>query len=66
MVRKTRQTCVCGHDLGPHEHYRGGSECSLCPPPVCPRFRPSGGLAQTLRRLVTGSTAARGAGDQVR
>ncbi|MEV4704245.1 hypothetical protein [Actinoplanes sp. NPDC049316] len=34
-----KAVCVCGHDRGAHEHYRGGTECALCGPEVCPRFR---------------------------
>lgn len=33
--------CVCGHDHAAHQHYRSGSECSLC---ECPRWRPNRGL----------------------
>ena len=38
-------TCKCGDLRRAHEHYRPGSDCSLCP---CPRFR---------RRIVTGLSA---------
>lgn len=31
--------CRCGHTNSAHEHYRPGSECALCGPEVCPRFR---------------------------
>lgn len=34
--------CRCGHAYVAHEHYRSGSECSLCS--ECPRFRPAHGL----------------------
>jgi hypothetical protein len=30
--------CRCGHDHDAHAHYRGGTECALCPPGHCPRF----------------------------
>ena len=59
MVHNTGQTCVCGHGREPHEHYRRGSDCSLCPPLACRRFRPASGLAQTLRRLLAGTTSGR-------
>jgi hypothetical protein len=29
-------TCRCGHDKSAHEHYRKGTECSVC---ECARFR---------------------------
>jgi hypothetical protein len=30
-------TCECGHLGEAHEHYRPGTDCSLC---TCERFRP--------------------------
>jgi hypothetical protein len=33
------QLCVCGHPKIAHEHYRPGTDCSLCPPGLCDRFR---------------------------
>lgn len=33
-------TCVCGHPRAAHEHYRRGTDCTLCGPQACPRFRP--------------------------
>jgi hypothetical protein len=32
--------CVCGHSLEAHAHYRRGSECAVCGPEVCRRYRP--------------------------
>jgi hypothetical protein len=32
--------CVCGHPRSAHEHYRRGTDCSLCPAGGCSRFRP--------------------------
>lgn len=29
--------CACGHPWDAHEHYREGTECSLCK--TCPGFR---------------------------
>jgi hypothetical protein len=43
-----RALCRCGHDRDAHAHYRGGTECVLCPPGECPRFR--SGLLPRLRR----------------
>jgi hypothetical protein len=31
--------CRCGHPRAAHEHYRKGTECALCGPAVCPRYR---------------------------
>jgi hypothetical protein len=30
--------CTCGHGHDAHEHYRRGSDCSLCPAGVCATF----------------------------
>lgn len=32
--------CVCGHPRTAHRHYRRGSDCAVCGPEVCPRYRP--------------------------
>lgn len=32
--------CRCGHDEAAHEHYRRGSDCSLCGAATCGRYRP--------------------------
>ena len=32
-------TCRCGHPAEVHEHYRAGSDCGMCGPGVCDRFR---------------------------
>jgi hypothetical protein len=29
--------CKCGHPRPPHEHYRGGTDCGICP--SCHRYR---------------------------
>lgn len=31
--------CGCGHPRAAHEHYKGGTDCALCP---CARFRRPG------------------------
>lgn len=31
--------CACGHDRETHTHYRAGSDCGLCGPVACPKFR---------------------------
>jgi hypothetical protein len=31
--------CVCGHPMRAHEHLRRGTECAICGPDTCPRFR---------------------------
>jgi len=50
--------CVCGHRHLSHEHYRGGSDCSLCLPAGCRRFRSAAGARGLLHLLL--SPAARG------
>ena len=44
--------CSCGHRYVAHEHYRAGTDCSLCPPDACHRFRPAGAPVAGLRVLV--------------
>lgn len=34
------RACVCGHPRSAHLHYRRGSDCAVCGPDVCPRYRP--------------------------
>lgn len=63
MSQTVEMSCVCGHDLEPHQHYRRGSDCSLCPPGGCHRFRPAGVAASPLHRLLAawlGSTRRTG------
>ncbi len=35
----TTQTCRCGHPKPAHDHFRGGTDCALCGPHTCPRYR---------------------------
>lgn len=44
--------CACGHERDAHEHYRGGSECALCPPAGCPGFHRAHGVRPALRELL--------------
>jgi hypothetical protein len=39
MADKASQ-CGCGHPYVAHEHYRTGTECVMCEPNKCPKFRP--------------------------
>jgi hypothetical protein len=41
--RREPKACRCGHWRQAHEHYRSGTDCSLCP---CPRFRAAGRSAK--------------------
>jgi hypothetical protein len=34
-----RNICTCGHARSSHEHYRPGSDCSLCTAGACVRYR---------------------------
>ncbi|NAZ87899.1 hypothetical protein [Kineococcus indalonis] len=43
--------CVCAHERRAHEHYRPGSDCSVCD---CPRFRAATGWRALLGRLSRG------------
>lgn len=46
------QHCECGHAQSAHEHYRRGTDCSLCPSGECLRFRAAAG-APNGARLTT-------------
>jgi len=39
VTEGTPRVCRCGHERGAHEHYRRGSDCSLCPSGECSRYR---------------------------
>ncbi len=47
-----RSACVCGHPHEAHEHYRAGTDCSLCGPAACRRFRAAGGLRARIGRVL--------------
>jgi hypothetical protein len=34
-----RRLCVCGHRWPAHAHHRVGTECAICGPDACARFR---------------------------
>jgi hypothetical protein len=36
VTRDLGRSCSCGHGKQAHDHYRRGSDCSLCP---CQRYR---------------------------
>lgn len=48
MKASGADTCTCGHLRTAHEHYRRGTDCSLCPVGVCRRFRRTGSLVGDL------------------
>jgi hypothetical protein len=51
----THEVCTCGHGRDAHEHYRPGTECSLCAPGDCQRYRAASlvtGLKSRARRLL--------------
>lgn len=50
------RSCVCGHAIDAHEHYRSGTDCSQCPPRACLKFRSSSGFGARLRRLLPSSS----------
>ncbi|KNA89727.1 hypothetical protein ABW18_18710 [Gordonia jacobaea] len=37
--RDPDSTCRCGHPRAAHEHFRSGTDCAICGPEKCPRFR---------------------------
>jgi hypothetical protein len=47
LLRPTpEEACCCRHPAAAHEHYRQGSDCSLCPAGDCLRFRSAVPLGQ--------------------
>jgi hypothetical protein len=42
---KHNSACRCGHDRSAHQHYRHGTDCSLCD---CKRFRRQARRAKTI------------------
>jgi hypothetical protein len=32
--------CVCGHNSDAHQHFRSGTDCSLCGASECKKYRP--------------------------
>lgn len=38
MQSRTVKVCVCGHQEETHEHYRFGSDCSICGRSGCDRY----------------------------
>lgn len=52
MEPEGAKLCICGHDRTAHEHYRSGSDCSLCPTRSCRKFRSATSLRQGLSRLL--------------
>ncbi len=53
--------CRCGHDKAAHAHYRRGSDCAMCGPARCPRFRtqPRGAWLQPIAGRLRRRPAAR-------
>jgi hypothetical protein len=41
--QRAERRCRCGHPRAAHERYRKGTECALCGPAVCPRYRRDAG-----------------------
>jgi len=50
VSRSTADVCRCGHQRAAHEHYRAGSDCSLCPPGRCSGYVRRGGLQDVITR----------------
>ena len=45
-------SCLCGHEVSAHEHWRRGSDCGICGGSACPSFRRRGGALRRLWRVV--------------
>jgi hypothetical protein len=46
VEKRMKDLCRCGHAIAAHEHFRRGTECVLCEPGSCPRYRRVGVLAR--------------------
>jgi hypothetical protein len=49
---------MCGHGKEAHEHYRRGTDCSLCPAGECTRFRSAHSLVGRVMALFHGHRPA--------
>jgi hypothetical protein len=56
QVTSAEALCVCGHPFRAHEHLRHGTDCTLCGPERCPRFRRRRWWRRTGRAVLTGAT----------
>ena len=52
VVNTGRESCRCGHTRDAHEHYRGGTECSLCPSGECHGYVRLNGLRDRFSKLL--------------
>jgi hypothetical protein len=52
VVNTGRQSCRCGHTRDAHEHYRSGTECSLCPSGECHSYVRMNGLRDRFSKLL--------------
>lgn len=50
--------CRCNHDVSAHRHHRAGTDCSLCAPGECSRFRAAHPIRHLLGRVLPGSRDA--------
>lgn len=55
-VHNGGRVCVCQHGRGAHGHYRGGTDCVVCPAGTCGRYRahtPAHRAYSTLRAVLS-------------
>lgn len=45
LATTTVRACRCGHPTDAHDHFRAGTDCSVC---GCSRYRPAARLADQL------------------
>ena len=55
--KRADRACTCGHPYAAHQHYRSGSECSICSD--CHRYRSGGGLVARVIKMMTGRADTR-------
>jgi hypothetical protein len=50
--RRVVDPCVCRHGRAAHEHYRRGTDCGVCGPQQCARYRRRGGRVRRFLRSL--------------
>lgn len=50
-TRVTAGACVCKHGRDAHDHYRGGTDCAVCPAGACNRYRTNSTARRNFRKL---------------
>ncbi len=52
MAKRESDMCRCGHQRVAHEHFRAGTDCSLCAPGDCSSFRNAAGFVARAKSVL--------------